>query len=161
MTHPALALLSAAVLLAVACLLFWPGIGLVPLVRRALRTGERESIEDALKHLYDCEYVGSVASIHSLAGAMECNTSQVAKLTQQLESMGLVSCEDAGLRLTSDGRSYALRIIRIHRLWETYLADRTGFEESEWHGQADRREHKTSATQLQQMIRHRVKSGRH
>ena len=153
MIHPALALLSAAALLVAACLLFWPSTGVVPLLRRALRTGERERIEDALKHVYDCEYLGSVASIQSLAGALERGTSQIAELTERLEAMGLVRTEEAGLRLTSEGRSYALRIIRIHRLWETYLADRTGFEEAEWHGEADRREHKTSAAQLQQMIR--------
>jgi Fe2+ transport system protein FeoA len=38
-------------------------------------------------------------------------------------------------------------------LWETYLADRTGFGEAEWHFQADRREHVTSAGQLQQLVR--------
>lgn len=153
MIHPALALLLTAALLAGGCLLFWPGRGLVPLLQRSLRTGERESIEDALKHLYDREYLGSMASIQSLAGALERSTSRVAQLTQRLEAMGLVRTEEAGLRLTSEGRSYALRIIRIHRLWETYLADRTGFQEAEWHGEADRREHRTSATELKQMIR--------
>lgn len=153
MVHPALSLFFVAALLAVAWLLFWPGIGVVPLVRRALLTDERESIEDALKHLYDREYTGSVASIQSLAGALEISTSRVAPLTQRLEAMGLVVAEGEGLRLTPEGRSYALRIIRIHRLWESYLAEQTGFEEAEWHGQADRREHKTTDMQLQRMVR--------
>ena len=153
MLHPALALLCLAVMLAAAWLLFWPGVGLVPLVRRSLLVNERERIEDSLKHLYDCEYTGSVASIHSLAGALDLGTSRVARLTQRLESLGLMRVESNGLRLTPEGRRYALRIIRIHRLWEAYLADRTGFKEAEWHGEADRREHKTSATQLQQIVR--------
>jgi DtxR family Mn-dependent transcriptional regulator len=38
-------------------------------------------------------------------------------------------------------------------LWETFLAERTGFEEAEWHLQADRREHATSPAQLQQLVR--------
>lgn len=153
MVHPALALASLAILLTVAWLLFWPGIGLVPTLRRALLSDERESIEDALKHLYDCEYTGSVASIQSLAGALELSTSRITRLTQRLETMGLVCAEGDGLRLTPEGRTYALRIIRIHRLWEAYLADRTGFDEAEWHGEADRREHKTSPTQLQRIVR--------
>jgi DtxR family Mn-dependent transcriptional regulator len=74
-------------------------------------------------------------------------------LVEHLEAMELVRTEQAGLRLTSEGRSYALRILRIHRLWETFLAERTGFEEAEWHFQADRREHATSAGQLQQLVR--------
>jgi DtxR family Mn-dependent transcriptional regulator len=148
MVPPALALLLVGVFIALGCVLFWPRSGLVPLLLRALRTGERECIEDALKHLYDCEYHGSLASIQSLAGSLEMSTARVARLIARLEALGLVRTEEAGLRLTTEGRSYALRIIRIHRLWETYLADRTGFEEAEWHVEADRREHRTSGAEL-------------
>ncbi len=153
MIHPGLALLAVAAVFAAAYLLFWPGSGVVPWLRRALQTDQRETVEDALKHLYDCEYLGSLATIQSLAGALERRTSQITELVKRLEAMGLVRSEEAGLRLTAAGRSYALRVIRIHRLWETYLADRTGFEEAHWHGEADRREHQTSETQLQKMIR--------
>jgi DtxR family Mn-dependent transcriptional regulator len=153
MIDPVSALLAASALFVVGSLLFWPKMGVLSLLLRALRTGERESIEDALKHLYDCEYLDTLGSIQSLAGALELTTSRVAALITRLESLGLVRTEEAGLRLTTEGRSYALRIIRIHRLWETYLADRTGFQEAEWHFQADRREHRTSAGQIRQMVR--------
>ena len=153
MVHPAIALLLAGVLIIVVCILLWPRTGLVPLALHALRSGQRENIEDALKHLYDCEYRGVLGSIQSIAGSLECSTSKVAKLVERLETMGLVRTEQAGLRLTPQGRSYALRIVRIHRLWETFLAERTGFEEAEWHFQADRREHATSEAQLRQLIR--------
>jgi len=43
--------------------------------------------------------------------------------------------------LTTEGRSYALRIIRIHRLWERYLADETGVSAIEWHQEAEKQEH--------------------
>lgn len=153
MIHPAVALLYAAILIAAACVLFWPKKGLVALLLRAVRTGEREIIEDALKHLYNCEYLGGAATIQSLAGALGLGSSRIAKLTARLEAMQLARAEDAALRLTAEGRSDALRIIRIHRLWETYLADRTGFEEAEWHGEADRLEHKTTAAQVEQIVR--------
>ena len=48
------------------------------------------------------------------------------------------------LRLSDDGRTYALRIIRVHRLWERYLADETGVQESDWHEHAEEREHALS-----------------
>ena len=108
MLHPALALLCLAVMLAVAWLLFWPGVGLVPLVRRSLLVGERERIEDALKHLHDCEYIDTVASIHSLAGALNLSTSRVARLTQRLESLGLMRVESNGT--ASDTRRSSLRV---------------------------------------------------
>ena len=71
MNQPAVALAFAATLIAVACALFWPGKGWAALLLRALRTGERESIEDALEHLHDCEYLGSAATTASLGGALE------------------------------------------------------------------------------------------
>jgi len=49
--------------------------------------------------------------------------------------------------LTADGRSYALRVIRIHRLWERFLADHTGVSESQWHHEADRKEHELTPEQ--------------
>lgn len=153
MVHPAIALLLAGAVIAVVCIMLWPRGGLVPLVQHAVRSGERASIEDALKHLYDCEYRGAPGSVQSLAGSLERSTSKIARLVARLEAMELVRTEKAGLRLTAEGRSYALRIIRIHRLWETYLADLTGYQEAEWHSQADRREHATSAGQLQQLVR--------
>ncbi len=153
MVHPLTALLLGGALLLAACILLWPRRGLVPLALRALRSGRRESIEDALKHLYDCEYRDVLGSIQSIAGSLERSISKVAALVERLETMGLVQTEQAGLRLTSQGRSYALRILRIHRLWETFLAEHTGFEEADWHFEADRREHATSAEQLQQLVR--------
>jgi DtxR family Mn-dependent transcriptional regulator len=40
-------------------------------------------------------------------------------------------------------------VIRIHRLWERHLADRTGVAEQEWHHQADEIEHTMSAEQAE------------
>lgn len=153
MVDPKLALLAAGAFAAVVALLFWPDKGLIPLIARALRSSEREMIEDALKHVYDCEYLGSLGSIQSLAGGLEISTARVAELVKQLESLGLVRTEEAGLRLTPQGRGYALRVIRIHRLWETYLAERTGYQEADWHFEADRREHTTSAIELSRLVR--------
>jgi DtxR family Mn-dependent transcriptional regulator len=58
--------------------------------------------------------------------------------------MGLLAQEGSGLTLTADGTSYALRVIRIHRLWERYLADETSVREADWHREAERQEHRLS-----------------
>jgi DtxR family Mn-dependent transcriptional regulator len=153
MLNPSTALFWAGLSLAGISILLWPRIGLISRLQLALRRGERRIIEDALKHLYDCQYHGARASIQSLAGVLQLSTARVVKLTARLETLGLLRTEEAGLQLTARGRSAALRIIRIHRLWETYLADRTGFAEAQWHDEADRREHNTSAEQVEQMMR--------
>ena len=64
-----------------------------------------------------------------------------AEVAASLETMGLITSHEKGLELTSEGRAYALRIIRVHRLWERYLADETSVDEAEWHNVAEEIEH--------------------
>lgn len=111
------------------------------------RATERVRIEDALKHLYDGEYAQTEATLDSLAGALEIGRDQAARLTARLETLGLLVADGGRLRLTSEGSSYALRVIRIHRLLERYLAERTGLDESEWHQRADQLEHRMTAAE--------------
>ena len=67
----------------------------------------------------------------------------------RLDLLDLLDHDDGTLRLTAEGRREALRVIRIHRLWERYLADETGLDAREWHAHAERREHGTSAQQAE------------
>jgi DtxR family Mn-dependent transcriptional regulator len=55
--------------------------------------------------------------------------------------MGMITVNELEIHLTDLGRSYALRVIRVHRIWERYLADETGVKEIHWHGEADYQEH--------------------
>ena len=55
------------------------------------------------------------------------------------------------LRLTSEGKAGALRIIRVHRLWEHYLAEETGHAADSWHREAEDREHSISATEADEL----------
>ena len=63
----------------------------------------------------------------------------------------MVHADRATWRLTSTGRSDALRVVRIHRLWEHYLADETGLEANQWHPEAERLEHLTPEAQVEQL----------
>ncbi len=112
---------------------------------------ERILTEDALKHCYDCEYAGLPATTTSLAGALEIRRDQAVRLLQRLEAMGLVDVQQRTLRLTAEGRAYALRVIRTHRLWESYLADRTGVDESQWHYAADQKEHTLTDAEVEDL----------
>ncbi|UCC25921.1 MAG: DtxR family transcriptional regulator [Gemmatimonadales bacterium] len=119
--------------------LLWPRWGLLSRFRRGYRAGVRVGMEDALKHLYKTWRQGREASVESVAGALEVSQAAAARLLQELRSAQLV--RDDTIRLTDEGRSYALRIIRTHRLWERYLADRTGVAPGDWHELAEEREH--------------------
>lgn len=140
MIDPRLALLGFVALVALAVVLFRPDRGLVPMIRRWRRAGSRVAMEDALKHLYKSERRGAEASMAGIAGALGSSQQAAARVLEQLRDAGLVAA-DRPLDLTDEGRSYALRIIRTHRLWERYLADRTGIEARDWHASAEEREH--------------------
>lgn len=145
MVDPVLALGIFAALTAVAALLFWPRWGLMVRLRRMSHMSERVLREDALKHVYTCESIGRECSLESLAGQLEVSTGRAADLLSLLAESRLVRNEEVGPRLTDAGRESALRLVRTHRLWERYLADRTGVPAGEWHEEAERMEHTLSA----------------
>lgn len=133
--------------LGVSAALLWPGTGLAWRWRRGLQATDRVEVEDALKHLWDGEYRQRPATLDSLAGALGLSGRAAADLVDRLGRLGLLQHEELTLRLTPDGRRDALRVIRIHRLWERYLADETGIDAREWHAHAERREHGMSVQQ--------------
>ncbi len=134
---------------AVLALVLWPRHGVVARVRRLLRLDERIRLEDALKHVYMCERRGLDCTLESLAGQVEVSRSRAADLLAGLAEMGLVRSEARGPVLTEEGRTSALRLIRTHRLWERYLADRTGVPAADWHDQAERMEHTLSGEEAE------------
>ncbi len=127
--------------------LFYPEKGIYYRWKKAILSTERVLIEDALKHLYDCEYRKVNCTLQSIAGNLEISSDKAAKLVQRLESLRLITSENSNLFLTPDGRSYALRVIRVHRLWEKFLADETSVPEIDWHTQAELKEHKLTPAQ--------------
>ncbi|MBS1254148.1 MAG: Iron-dependent repressor IdeR [Anaerolineales bacterium] len=141
MPDPLFSLLTAVSIAALGSLLFWPERGVIHRWRRARQMTERVLTEDALKHIHDCQMHGHRPTVQSLAGALHITVDQASDILTDMETRELLSVEGGSLRLTPSGRDYALHILRAHRLWERYLADETGFIETEWHERAERREH--------------------
>jgi DtxR family Mn-dependent transcriptional regulator len=144
MIDPVVALTLFSLVAVVLAFIFWPSKGLYWRWRRVHRKGELVDVEDVLKHVYDCEYLGRTGTVESVAGALAISATRAFELVHKLHSLGLLITAEGSLHLTPNGRSWALRVIRIHRLWERYLADRTGLHETQWHSFADRWEHTTS-----------------
>jgi DtxR family Mn-dependent transcriptional regulator len=151
--NPVNALLYFFLTLAGFALIFWPDKGIWFRIKKSLQNNQRVMMEDALKYIYDCERVGNRASIKSIAGTLAVNSDQVTGIVNRLRELNLIELSDSGFTLTASGREYALRIIRIHRLWEQYLAERTGMPETAWHVEADILEHKVSDEQADEMNR--------
>lgn len=142
MTDPLLTLIIGSGIILLAFISFFPEKGLIARIRQRNTISKRVLIEDALKHLYNCEYNNVSCTLNSVAGKLSISEDDAAELITKLEDMGLLFSQHETLQLSSEGRSYALRIIRFHRLWEKYLADETGVDEHEWHHSAEEHEHK-------------------
>lgn len=144
MPDPLISLIIAAAITALGLLIFWPERGVFWRWQRTQQMSTRVLREDALKHIHQCEIHNDKPSVKSLAGALDISTNQVAEVIEDLQSHELLQIDGTDFRLTPAGRDYALRIIRAHRLYERYLAEETGFEESEWHTRAHELEHRLS-----------------
>lgn len=132
-------------------LVFWPGRGVLARVRRISRETERVRLEDGLKHLLDCERAGRHPTLETMAGRLEVSRGAASEILTKLADRGLAVAEARGFSLTDPGRTYALRILRTHRLWERYLADRTGVPPVEWHTEAERVEHQLTEAEAEEL----------
>lgn len=69
----------------------------------------------------------------------------VTSMLEKLEDRGLVDREKyRGVRLTDEGVTVALEVVRHHRLLEAYLTEHLDYDWSEVHEEADRLEHHIS-----------------
>jgi len=151
MNEPLVFLIIGILVILILVLIFYPNKGIISVWKKSRYANKKVLIEDALKYLYNCEYNNSTCSLNGIAGNLSISADDATDIIARLESMGLVSAKKDELSLTSDGRSYALRVIRVHRLWEKYLADETGIKENEWHQKAEELEHKLTPEQADQL----------
>jgi len=151
MNEPLVLLIFGVLIILILVLLFYPNKGIISVWKKSRYANKKILIEDALKYLYNCEYNNLSCSLNGIAGNLSISADDATDIITRLESMGLVSVNKDLLNLTSDGRSYALRVIRVHRLWEKYLADETSVTENEWHQKAEELEHTLSPEQADQL----------
>lgn len=151
MNDPLILLTAGLLLLLLALIFLYPGKGILSRWKKSIYSSRKFLIEDALKYLYNCEYNNTVCSLNSIAGNLSISADTATEIISKLESMGLVTTNKEELKLTDDGRNYALKIIRVHRLWEKYLADETSVKENEWHQKAEEVEHHLTPEQADQL----------
>jgi len=119
----------------------------------------RVLVEDALKHLLDCEESGGASTMDSLAGALQLRRGKAGGLLGLLHERSLANPRGNEWLLTEDGRQYALQVVRTHRLYETYLARVTGLPPADWHRRADTAEHRLKAGEVDELA-HRLNNPR-
>lgn len=102
--------------------------------------------QDYVKHIYAAtEWGGDAVSVTGLAQRMGVAPSTASENVRRLADLGIVQhAPYRGVSLTEAGRTQALTMIRRHRLLETYLHARLGFDWDEVHVEAEALEHAVS-----------------
>ena len=118
---------------------------------RATTTGEAHDVDstvtqDYLKAVWAaCEWGGAGASITGLARRMGVAASTASENVARLVEAGLLEHEPyRAVTLSEEGDRRARRMMRRHRLLETYLVEVLGFEWDEVHAEAEVLEHACS-----------------
>ena len=102
------------------------------------------SVGDYLKAIWEVGGSGA-ASTKDVADQLSVASASVTNMFARLQEMGLAKYERyRGASLTERGREEALRLVRRHRLIETFLLEHLGYSWQEVHEEAERLEHAVS-----------------
>ncbi|HEX3926395.1 MAG TPA: metal-dependent transcriptional regulator [Gemmatimonadales bacterium] len=112
------------------------------------------SVEDYLKTVYQLTESGQAASTTGIAEALAIAAPSVSAMVKRLVEAGLVAhIPYKGVTLTGDGRRAALRMLRRHRIIETYLVSTLGYTWDNVHDEAERLEHAVSEDLVERLSR--------
>src|SRR5919199_5585280 len=109
-------------------------------------TGQRpsSSVGDYLKAIWELSQEGA-ASTTEVAARLSVSPASVSNMFTRLQEMGLAEYERYhGASLTEAGREEALRLLRRHRLIETFLLECLGYSWEDVHEEAESLEHSVS-----------------
>jgi len=151
MTSPAISLLIFSIICIFIYFFFYPKTGWYWKLKSGLKTDDKTLIEDILKKLYHAENSGTNIQINDLTTSLNIAPKKIVEALLIMETSELISSSDGSLKLKNEGRQYALKIIRVHRLWEHYLSEKTGFHKKDWHELAEDMEHKLDVSQTEEL----------
>lgn len=104
-----------------------------------------EAVEDYLKTIFLLRSQGEAATTSRIAGRLGVAPPSVSAMVRRLAAGDLVEQpRRSGVALTPHGERHALRVVRRHRLLETYLAQALGVPWDEVHAEAEALEHALS-----------------
>lgn len=110
------------------------------------------SAEDYLKAIYALCETGEAASTSAIAEALDIQPASVTGMVKRMADASLLEhVPYRGVRLTEHGTLEALRVLRRHRIIETYLCERLQYTWDDVHAEAERLEHAVSDTLIEKM----------
>lgn len=115
-------------------------------------SGLSRSVEDYLKAIYSLCMAGDTASTSAIAEALVVQPASVTGMVKRLAEAAYVEhVPYRGVRLTEMGTREALRVLRRHRILETYLTQRLDYPWEDVHPEAERLEHAASDQLIERM----------
>lgn len=103
------------------------------------------SEENYLKTIFHLQTKDDNVTTNELAERLQTKPASITDMMKKLKSRKLVNYQPyRGFRLTPEGKKIALGIIRRHRLWEYFLAEKLNFSWDEVHAVAEQLEHVSS-----------------
>lgn len=103
------------------------------------------AVGDYLKAIWEVAGTSGAASTKDVAERLSVAAPSVSNMFARLQEMGLARYERyRGASLTEQGRAEALRLVRRHRLIESFLLEHLGYGWEDVHGEAERLEHAVS-----------------
>jgi DtxR family Mn-dependent transcriptional regulator len=110
------------------------------------------SVEDYLKAVHKLTEDGRLATTTQIAEALAIAPPSVTGMVKRLSELGLLAHEPyKGVTLTETGRREARRVIRRHRLIESYLVAFLGYRWDDVHDEAERLEHAATDALVERM----------
>lgn len=110
-------------------------------------------VEDCLKAVYTAgEWDARGRTVTEIATQLRTSTSTTSSLVRRLAEEGLVRHEPYGdVALTPEGLAQALRVVRRHRLVETFLVEHLDYSWDQVHDEAEVLEHTISDFMLERV----------
>jgi DtxR family transcriptional regulator, Mn-dependent transcriptional regulator len=103
------------------------------------------SEENYLKTIFHLQTKDDNVTTNELAERLQTKPASITDMMKKLKTRKLVNYQPyQGFRLTPEGKKIALGIIRRHRLWEFFLAEKLKFNWDEVHEVAEQLEHVSS-----------------
>lgn len=99
--------------------------------------------ENVLKlfYIFQKEKKQDYLTLPELSAARHFDSYQLQRALKRLEKQDYITGDSTRMRLTESGLTEAMRIVRLHRLWELYLNERMNMPEDHVHHAADAIEH--------------------
>lgn len=99
--------------------------------------------ENYLKAIYHLEnQSANGVTTNALAEEMKTKASSATDMIKKLAEKNMISYVPyQGVTLSKEGRTYAIKVVRKHRLWEVFLLEKLNFSWDEVHDLAEQLEH--------------------